>query len=159
MHPLVIVAMGNNKLVEIPTLVDVADLSHIEPQASGDRPIVSVQFNTNGKFQEAVGDTGAALSYTDEGWWLNTDAAPFDASDWEVRMTIDAEDVGDPGTFTGAAAAIWHPLSTTRTFTWTKDGTDLGTAGADVTFDLRQISDNSNSANVTGIDLDATISA
>lgn len=146
---------------EIPQLLaaEVADLNTIEPQASGDRPQVSHRFNSDGTIESATGNTGAALSYSTVGNWLDNSQAPIDNTDWEIRLTIDSEDVGDPGTFTGLTAGTWTELSSAATVTWTKDGTDLGTASAAVTYDIRQKSANSNSATLSGVDYGCTISA
>lgn len=143
-------------------VADVSDLTTpldtTEPTASGDRPQVSIQFNTNGDIEEATGSTGAALSYSTVGTWLADGVDPLDSSDWEVQVTVDTEDVGDPGTWTGAATGSYLALSTTRTWTWTKDGTDLGTAESEVTVTLRRVSDTGNTDNKT-VTCQVTISA
>lgn len=159
MHMLMAMATAGGGINETPSITGLADpLTSTVIGSGGDRPQVSFRFNSDGTIDEATGDTGSALSYTEVGSWLNNQP-PNDSSDWEVRVTIDAEDIGDPGTFTGSATGSFLVLSSNRTWTWTKDANDLGTAGAEVTIDVRQVSDTGNSDTRSAQDLDCIISS
>lgn len=142
---------------EVPDISDLSDpLVSFVVGTGGDRPRIGFQFHTDGRIREATGDTGSALVYSDAGWWLDTNAAPRDASEWELRADIDTEDVGDPGTWSGTFAA-WQALSASRTFTWTKDANDAGTAESELTIQLRQIAKPSNAASRSNLTYRGTI--
>ena len=131
-------------------------LSRFEPQGSGDKPIVSIRFKTNGDLEEATGDTGLPLSYSKVGEWLDS-VPPDDSSDWELNVTVDTEDVGDPGTWEGDVRGSFLALSGQRTYSWVKDGLDLGTAESTCTITLRQVSDTGNSVSRSSMTYRVTI--
>ncbi len=139
-----------------PQLTALTDpLQRGETFGSGDRPIVSVRFATNGDILEAVGDTGAALSYSKVGEWL-TNVNNVTGSDWELNFSVDSE-TGQAGTWTGSTRGSFIDIGTQRTFSWTKDTTGLGTASSEVTCTVREVSNTSNTTTRSALNYDATI--
>jgi hypothetical protein len=143
----------------VPDVSDLTDplLSIVSP-SGGNTPIVSVRFNSNGDIEEATGDSGAALSYSKVGTWL-TNITGLDGSEWEINFTVDSEDNGDPGTWTGATRGSYIDISTNRVYTWEKDANDVGTANSEVTCTIREIADTGNSDSRSSLSYDAQISA
>lgn len=130
----------------VPDLSALSDpLSSTLISGTSDKPQVSFRFNTDGTIDEATGDTSAAFVYSQVGTWIDPDP-PVNAADWEVRVTVNTEDVGDPGTWVGATRGAFNTLDVQRTYTWSKDDTTNGTAESEVTITLRQVSLTSNSA-------------
>lgn len=109
----------------------------------GNRPVVSVRFNTDGTMERASGHTGAALNYISSGDWLDA-VPPATPGDWEVRWDVTSEDAG--GTWSGSTREVFIGLGSQRTFTWTKDTNGQGIVNSDVTITLREIADTGNSA-------------
>lgn len=132
-------------ITTLPQITALSDpLSHLITDVSGDRPIVTFRFAPNGDILEAVGDTGSLIVYIKVGEWVD-DLSGLDNTDWELRVVIDSEDIGDPGTWFGAATGSFADLQFNRDFAWHKDGNGIGTAGSILTITLRQ---KSNPANV-----------
>lgn len=150
--------LGSSYSTPVPLLGDVTDPLQSDILFGGDLPIVSVRFKTNGDIDEATGDSGSALSYSKVGTWLN-EIPPSDNSDLEINFTVDSEDNGDPGTWTGATRGSFLTLDTERTYTWTKDANDIGVANSEVTITLRQVSNTGNSASRSNLSYDAECSA
>lgn len=123
--------------------------------AGGVRPRLGIRFSSGGVILEAVGDTGVSLSYNSVGNWLD-DITGLDNTDWEVRIVIDSE-TNDPGTWAGPSIGSFNVLSTTRTYEWTKDANDLGSADTILTVTLRQVSNTGNSATRSALDYSAQI--
>ena len=136
---------------EVPTLADVSSLSKVVSPSGGDRPQVAIKFLSNGRIQSATGDTGGALSFSNIGWWLDTDAAPHTDSDWEVKLTVDSSSGSDTGTYTGNSLTTFHVLSADVTWTLTKDDNSNGNAVKNITLDIRQVSKTTNSDTKTTI--------
>ena len=146
-------------VTQIPSVSALTDpLTSLVSGPGGDRPITSFRFDTNGDILEATGDTGSALSFSKVGEWVSP-IGGLDASKWEVLINVTAEDVGDPGTWTGSTLESYQNLSTQKTFTWTKDGSDIGTAESTITVTIRNIDDTSNSVSRSGIDHQTTITS
>lgn len=135
----------------IPQLSECSDpLSATGIAGDGNRTIASIRFNLNGDIEEATGDEGAPLSYSTVGTWVNRTSG-LDNTDWEIKVTIDSEDTGASGTWTGSTIGSFLELSTTRRFSWEKDTDAVGTASSDITIQVRQKSDTGNSATRAGI--------
>ena len=117
-------------------------------------PLVSVRFQPNGDIEEATGSTGAALVYNKVGVWLST-VPPLNAADWEVNPTITAEDAG--GGWVGLMN-VFSTLDSTRTHTWTKDNLNNGTVDSTLSWELRQVSNPSNTAVRVGLTYSLEIS-
>jgi len=142
----------------IPQLTALSDpLSSSILDPTSDLPQVSVRFNTDGTIQEAIGDSGSALSYSTVGNWLDN-VPPDDSADWELNFTVNSE-TGAAGTWGGATTGSFIALSTQRTFTWQKDTSAIGTANSDVTATLRQVSRTSNSTSVANLTYVTEVSA
>jgi len=140
-----------------PDLTALTDpLESIVIDAANDLPIVSVRFLANGDIEEATGDDSAALSYSKVGTWVGP-LIGLDGSEWQLNFTVDSEDNGDPGTWTGSTRGSYIDISTTRTFTWSKDGLDIGTANSEVTCTVREIADTGNSATRANLSYNAQI--
>jgi len=147
------------RFVAVPQVSAVSDpLASTATDASNDHPISSIKFLTDGTIEEATGDDGSALSYSQVGTWLD-EISGVDNTDWEINFTVDSEDNGDPGTWAGATRGSYIALSTERTYSWQKDGLDLGTAGSEVTVTVRQVSDTANAASKANVTYNATIEA
>jgi len=156
MFPAGTISSGAAASVPSPTIGGLTDpLVATALSGGGVRPITSIRFASNGQILEAIGDTGVALPYNGVGNWLDN-IVGLDNTDWEVMVVIDSEDIGDPGTWTGTFG-VFLVLSATRTYTWTKDGTGIGTAGSIVTITLRQVSDAGNVAARPNMNYDAII--
>ena len=146
-----------------PERPDSADLSSEEPfvgtviGAGGNRPRYSLRINSDGNYEGANNNTGSALSYSSFGQWLDTNAAPIDNTDWEAQLTVNSEDIGDPGTWTGSTRGSWVDISTDPFWTWTKDANDLGTCDSIVTVEIRQKSKTDNSFSLANVDFNLTI--
>ena len=144
---------------ELPQLSPLSDpLTSDIASGSGNRPIAGFKFLPTGEIQEATGDTGSVLSYSTLGYWLQTGQAPKDSTDWEVQVAITSE-TGAAGTWTAGPFSSYIDTSATPTYTWTKDGTGLGTATSDVVITLRQKSDTSNVASRSAMTYEAIVSA
>lgn len=141
-----------------PQLTDVTDPNaSIVVGTGGDRPISQIRFNADGNIQEEQNDTGTAPTWATVGTWLD-ETAGLVASDWEINFTVDSEDTGANGTWTGATRGSYIDLSADRTFVWTKDASTSGTANSEVTITIRQVTDNNNSATLSNVSFDAQIS-
>ncbi len=158
MHPLILAAIsGGHKGSPVPQLGSLSDpLQSTVAGTGGNRPQVLIEFQTDGDIAEAVGDTGSALTPIVIGTWLD-DVTGLDNTDWEILPVIISEDNGDPGTWTGSAFGSFVLLSTLRSFTWSKDVNDEGTANSVLTFTLRQVSNPSNSVTRSNVDYDGII--
>jgi len=137
------------------TAIDAAPTTATVTGSGGDRPRLSLRFNTNGDIEKADDDTGSTLVYSTVGTWLDT-TPPDDSSAWEVRLVIDTEDGGDPGTWSGDTTGSFLAISSNRTFTWTKDNNDDGSSQTTYTVTLRKITSPGNSAEESS-NFDATI--
>ena len=104
-------------LVEVPNISGLTDPLDSTIGAGANRPQVSIRINTDGTIDTATGDTGSSLSYSQDGTWLPD--APADNTDWEIRFTINSEDTGAAGTWTGSTTGSYLALSSARTFTYT----------------------------------------
>ena len=141
----------------VPQLTDLTDPLETTVQGvGGNRPVVSVRFNSDGTIDEGVAETPSSPSYSEVGQWLD-DLTGLDNTDWEVLFTIDSEDNGDPGTWTGSTTGSYQELSANRTYTWTKNASDAGTANSEVTVSIRQKSDNANIATRANLSYNAII--
>ena len=149
-------AIGGAK--ELIDLVGLNNLLSTTLLSSGDRPQVSLRFNSDGTIDEALGDTSAALTYSETGTWLAGGGAPDDASEWEVSMTIATEDVTSANTFTGGLAAeAFNDLDTNPLVTLTKDSGAAGNSGATVTFTVRNKAQPSNTETSGTLSFDVNI--
>jgi len=156
MHPIVLAAIGGG-VAQVPDVQSLSDpLASVIGPPGGDRPITSVKFKTDGDIEEATGDTGGALSYSKVGEVVDP-VGGFNGVDWQINFTVNSEDNGDPGTWSGSTRGSYIDLATERTFTWTKDANDQGTANSVVTVTVRAVADTSNSDTKSNIDHDATI--
>lgn len=149
-----LVAVFGEAYNEIVEMTGVNALSSSIGSSSGNRPQVSIKILGDGTIDEATGDTGSALSYSQTGRWLTP--GPDVQADWECKYEINSEDVGDPGTFTGMTVSTWTDCNTDPVVTWTKDGTDLGTASANITIYVREKADTNNTDNAS-IQMDCEI--
>ena len=155
MHPLVFAAMAGG-VTQIPNAQATDTLEAVVVGPGGNRPIVGLKFTTTGDIEEATGNTGSALSYSKIGEWVSP-VGGLVPGDWEVQVSIVSEDTGDPGTWGGTTTGSYFDLGTERTYTWTKDGSDAGTANTVFNVTVRNVADTSNSDTQSNVDYDATI--
>ena len=157
---LMLVASAIGSAKEIALLVGINNLSKVVSPGGGNRPQVSIRFNTDGTIDDATGDTGGALSYSQTGTWLLSGRAPRDNTDWEVKGDIQTEDVTNANTFSGSVhGGSFVDISTNPLVTLTKDTNSEGASSATIIFTLRRKTSPSNNSASSTITLAVDITA
>ena len=144
-------------IVGSPSFVGVIELDNMPATITGNaapfgpfRALASLQINSNGNGETAVGSTASVLVYSSFGNdWL-VSGGP--ASDFEVR--VDQVSLTGGGTIFGTLG-VFQPLTSTRTFTLRKTTDGLGIAIWTINVEIRQISDPSNTTGANQIILQA----
>lgn len=104
-----------------------------------------VRVLTTGAVQEIVADVWTSQNPGVE--WIDDFVGGDSASNYEVQL-VQSTSSGS-ATFSGPALSIFHTISTTRQWTWSK--TTLGSFTWSGTMTLREIADTSNSVSASVI--------
>ena len=143
-----------------PLVLTLAGLTAADPITStilngGNLPQTSLRVNTDGTLETATGDSGSALSYSQEG---SDFVNGGDGTPYEILITAVSE-TGDAGTVSGSTIGSYVAISTVLTWTWQKDTNVTGVATKTVDVTIREIARTSNSITLSNLALVSECSA
>ena len=114
--------------------------------ASPYKPQIAIRVRSDGRLQLAQGNTSAALVYSNVG--NDFLAGGNDAALYEVKLTINSG--GSGGSTTGSSTfGSFLALTVNKSWIFFKDNTNLGSVEWNLSLEIREIADTSNTVSVS----------